>query len=487
MRHAERTEPVLRDLDLVLRPGQVHVLDGASGTGKSTLLHAVLGQLEAAGRSSGEIAVRTERTAWISQHPQFTEETVRGEIHAARRREPLEAADFARCARTQTSGTWPSASLVDCSPGELRRVAVARVLARVAADPRIELVLADEPTAHLDEDSAARIRAALTRALRARCALLVATHDRALAAACAARKRAGTAAAPEPAPRLADAGIRTPIGTLATEANATGRRTLRALEAAALLAVVPRGHGAGACCWQRCAALFGVGLTGISGWLIVTASHQPPMLHLMVAIVGVRTFGIGRSVLHYAEQLKIHDAVLRFSGILRQRLWDALVAQPQMWGRLTRSGAALGHLVAEVDEVRDAVPRVLVPPVAGIATWAVVSMGIGFWAPQSLWLALVLGVLAFVGAAAGGPGRGKAHHHCRGRTPHLAGLQGSHPVARRRRTCAPTTQRGTALGGLRHARTPRQPPRCGPRPAVPAWPRAGPHCSPRWRRCLPWP
>ena len=144
------------------------------------------------------------------------------------------------------------------------------------------------------------------------------------------------------------------------------------------------------------AALFGVGLTGISGWLIVTASHRPPMLHLMVAIVGVRTFGIGRSVLHYAEQLKIHDAVLRFSGNLRQRLWDALVAQPRMWGRLTRSGAALGHLVAEVDEVRDAVPRVLVPPVAGLATWAVISVGIGFWAPQALWLALLLGLLAFV-------------------------------------------------------------------------------------------
>ena len=46
--------------------------------------------------------------------------------------------------------------------------------------------------------------------------------------------------------------------------------------------------------------------------------------------------------------------------------------------------------------MRDAVPRVLVPPVAGIATWVTVTVGIGFWAPQALWLALLLGLLAFV-------------------------------------------------------------------------------------------
>ena len=145
------------------------------------------------------------------------------------------------------------------------------------------------------------------------------------------------------------------------------------------------------------AAIFGAGLTGISGWLIVTASHQPPMLHLMVAIVGVRAFGIGRSVLRYAEQLRVHDAVLGFASGLRQRLWDALVAQPHSWGRLTRSGAALGHLVAEVDEVRDGLPRVLVAPVAGIATWTAVAVGIGLWAPAALPLALGLGLAAFIG------------------------------------------------------------------------------------------
>ena len=65
-------------------------------------------------------------------------------------------------------------------------------------------------------------------------------------------------------------------------------------------------------------------------------------------------------------------------------------------GRLTRSGAALGHLVAEVDEVRDAVPRVLVPPVAGVLTWAAVAAAIGLWAPAALPAALAVGAAAFV-------------------------------------------------------------------------------------------
>lgn len=395
VRHAGRTDPVLENVDLGLRAGQAHVLDGASGTGKSTLLYAVLGEAGDA-EVLGTIAVRAERTAWISQHPRFTEETVREEVmlHAGY---ALDAAGLEAVYRDANIGHLAARRLVDCSPGELRRVAVARVLARVAADPDVDLVLADEPTAHLDEVSAARIRAALLR-LSARCALLVASHDRVLAAALRGQAAPRTGAAPDAGPTLnapvPDVGPARATETQATTAPA-GKRALAHWKLLRSLPWFRGGMGLGLLL-ATLAALFGVGLTGISGWLIVTASHRPPMLHLMVAIVGVRTFGIGRSVLHYAEQLRIHDAVLRFSGNLRERLWDALVAQPRMWGRLTRSGAALGHLVAEVDEVRDAVPRVLVPPVAGIATWAVITVGIGFWAPQALWLALLLGLLAFL-------------------------------------------------------------------------------------------
>ncbi|MDO5742835.1 MAG: thiol reductant ABC exporter subunit CydC [Micrococcaceae bacterium] len=396
IRHARRGEPVFEDLTLNLSAGSVHVLDAASGSGKTTLLHAVLGQLGPGSRCTGEIRVDLTRVAFISQHPRFTENTVAREIdlHAG---SDLGPSGLRRALDAANIGHLQDRRLVDCSPGELRRVAVARTLSKVETDPRINLVLADEPTAHLDEASAHLIRQGLV-ALRGRCALLVATHDRTLAAML--RGQAGTGGSAAGLAPLPVEGDRASAEPVATEPPGRLPASLQGSPLAhwALLRSMPwfrHGMVAGLVL-AAAAAIFGVGLTGISGWLIVTASHQPPMLHLMVAIVGVRAFGIGRSVLRYVEQLRVHDAVFGFASRLRQRLWDALVAKPANWGRLTRSGAALGHLVAEVDEVRDAVPRVVVPPVASLATWAAVTTGIGFWAPGALPLALVLGVAAFL-------------------------------------------------------------------------------------------
>ncbi|GAA5227447.1 thiol reductant ABC exporter subunit CydC [Paeniglutamicibacter antarcticus] len=396
IRHSRRSEPALENVTLQLSVGSVHVLDAASGAGKTTLLHAVLGQLEPGAQCTGEIRVDLTRAAFISQHPRFTENTVAEEIdlHSGGN---LGTVGLRRALDAANIGHLRSRKLVDCSPGELRRVAVARTLAKVETDPGINLVLADEPTAHLDEASAHLVRGAMV-ALLERCAVLVATHDRTLAAML--RGQAAPSQSAAGLPFQPAQGAVEPAPPAAPETHRIPR---------------PAGQGSPLAHWKllrsmpwfrhglvpglalaAAAAIFGVGLTGISGWLIVTASHQPPMLHLMVAIVGVRTFGIGRSVLRYVEQLRVHDAVFGFASRLRQRLWDALVAQPASWGRLTRSGAALGHLVAEVDEVRDAVPRVLVPPVASLATWGAVSTGIGFWAPGALPLALGLGLAAFV-------------------------------------------------------------------------------------------
>ena len=49
-----------------------------------------------------------------------------------------------------------------------------------------------------------------------------------------------------------------------------------------------------------------VGLLAASAFLISKASQQPPILHLGVAIVSVRAFGIGRGVFRYAERLTGH-------------------------------------------------------------------------------------------------------------------------------------------------------------------------------------
>src|SRR5699024_8772363 len=68
----------------------------------------------------------------------------------------------------------------------------------------------------------------------------------------------------------------------------------------------------------------GAALTGLSAWLIVRASAQPPIMYLLVAIVGVRFFGLSRSVFAYAQRLWLHDAVLNALTGLRVRLWEGL-------------------------------------------------------------------------------------------------------------------------------------------------------------------
>ena len=56
----QRSLPVIRDLDLTIRPGQVVAVVGSSGSGKSLLAHGILGILPYNARQSGSIRYRGE-------------------------------------------------------------------------------------------------------------------------------------------------------------------------------------------------------------------------------------------------------------------------------------------------------------------------------------------------------------------------------------------------------------------------------------------
>ncbi|MDX6584466.1 MAG: ATP-binding cassette, subfamily bacterial CydCD, partial [Solirubrobacterales bacterium] len=105
----------------------------------------------------------------------------------------------------------------------------------------------------------------------------------------------------------------------------------------------------------------GVALTATSAWLISAAALHPPVLTLMVAIVAVRAFGLGKGVLRYAERLAAHDAALRVGADLRARVWTALVRLGSAATARIRRGELLSRLLADVDEQQDLMVRVLVP------------------------------------------------------------------------------------------------------------------------------
>jgi len=104
-----------------------------------------------------------------------------------------------------------------------------------------------------------------------------------------------------------------------------------------------------------------IGLMATSAFLISRAALHPPVLHLMVAIVAVRAFGIGRGVLRYAERLTGHDAALRALGRTRIKVFTHLAkVAPAGLAGFRRADLAK-RLADDVDAVLDLLTRVVLP------------------------------------------------------------------------------------------------------------------------------
>ena len=109
-------------------------------------------------------------------------------------------------------------------------------------------------------------------------------------------------------------------------------------------------------------ALSAVALLGTSAYLISFASEQPPILFLMLAVVGVRAFALGRAAFRYLQRLLLHDAVLSQLVSLRPMLFRKLVDQVPS-ADLSGRGDKLERLTTDVDELQNLGLRVLAPMV----------------------------------------------------------------------------------------------------------------------------
>jgi ATP-binding cassette subfamily C protein CydCD len=163
---------VLRDVDLHIAPGTHVAVVGPSGAGKSTLIAALLGFLPP-GR--GEISTPAN-VAWAPQEPQLVSTTVAENLRLAKPRatddELRHALDLAALDDVELSTLLGSAG-AGLSGGQAQRVALARAL---LAAPEADVVLLDEPTAHLDEPTAQRLLANLRRELAGRIVVQVTHH-----------------------------------------------------------------------------------------------------------------------------------------------------------------------------------------------------------------------------------------------------------------------------------------------------------------------
>ncbi len=190
--HAGAFSPVLEGYDLHVAPGEHVVITGASGAGKSTLLALIAGLVPAQEGSISIDGVRLsantapalrERMAWISQKPHIFPGTVQSNV--ALGRAPASAATVAGALRfaalDAVAQAHPGAALGEGGIGLSGGEAVRLALARAAVHPAADLLLADEPTAHLDLATAAQVADALLQLAEGK-TLIVATHDPVLAA-----------------------------------------------------------------------------------------------------------------------------------------------------------------------------------------------------------------------------------------------------------------------------------------------------------------
>lgn len=191
---------VLDDLSLRVEPSEVVAVRGVSGAGKSTLLALVAGLLQP---DSGEIWVdgarvddlkdrgrsahRLRRLGVVFQSDELLPELTLGENITL----PLQLGGRRRSAARlrplveELAAELGIAEVLDRDPrsvsgGQLQRAAIARALVHEPA-----LVLADEPTAALDEGTARVAIQLLIRLVKARrTAAVLVTHDPAIAAMC---------------------------------------------------------------------------------------------------------------------------------------------------------------------------------------------------------------------------------------------------------------------------------------------------------------
>ena len=189
---------VLRDLDLQVEAGEMVAIVGASGVGKSTLLH-VLGALDRADQGTvtiggtdlralsddGVVAFRNRHVGFVFQFhhllPEFSA-LENAEMPMRIARAPLSEARSRAEALLRRVGLGERLTHHPgmLSGGEQQRVAVARALVM-----RPAILLADEPTGDLDEQTADSLHALLREMHQAYgLTSIIATHNPRLASAC---------------------------------------------------------------------------------------------------------------------------------------------------------------------------------------------------------------------------------------------------------------------------------------------------------------
>lgn len=179
---------LLDDIDIL--PGESVALMGPSGAGKTSVLRMIAGLLTPA---SGSVNVAGHlldaetadawraRIGWMPQAPHFLNASLRHNLTLGRGTDPTQALELAAvsgvvAALPQGLNTRLGETGGGLSGGEARRITLARAIHGAP-----DVILADEPTADLDAETAAVVAQGLLAQADRGATVIVATHDSNLA------------------------------------------------------------------------------------------------------------------------------------------------------------------------------------------------------------------------------------------------------------------------------------------------------------------
>lgn len=173
--------------ELTILPGRIYILTGPNGSGKSTLLNilALLARPE-----RGEVTFAGKRIAWsrrelghlrkkitlLHQSPYLFTGTVFDNVAFGLKARGITGEELQRSVADSLAlvglSSFEARSVTRLSGGEARRVALARALAL-----KPEILLLDEPLAHVDRDSAEVIERLIASLPARGTTVVMSTHD----------------------------------------------------------------------------------------------------------------------------------------------------------------------------------------------------------------------------------------------------------------------------------------------------------------------
>ncbi|HMS25229.1 MAG TPA: ATP-binding cassette domain-containing protein [Acidimicrobiia bacterium] len=341
--------------------GETTVITGQNGTGKSSLLNALMNRIPSHGHINiGDTSLSNiDPENWKSQFAYMHQD---GTVYPGNVKEAIAFTDqpdkcFDDIVRHLDIKELIYSTTDQLSGGQRQRVALAHAVYKLYTSDAW-LLLADEPSAHLDHENTRRVVELLNEVAAKGYCVIVTSHDSTiiqssdhniqlsdplLTPLSLTRLQSDVENIVHESSTVSKVSSRESIGLFSSVARQVIGRTVTAITMATLVDIAS------------------ICLAATSLWLIVRAGQRPLFSELVFASLCVRIFGISKACGRYVERLTTHRGALEI--VTRLRVSTAIHLTSIMPGSFpeAHTGTALHRVIDDHDAAQDLFIRSIVP------------------------------------------------------------------------------------------------------------------------------